>query len=63
MNPAIRALFEQQYRANSTSAIFIVNDQLLTGADGKYFHKHVRAEFDAFEAQQQATVQPVSGQE
>lgn len=63
MNPATRALFEQQYRANSTSPIFIVNDQLLTGADGQYFHKHVRAEFDTFEAQQQAAVQQAGGQE
>lgn len=63
MNAAMRALFEQQYRANSTSPIFIVNDQLLVGADGLYFHKHVRAQFDAFDAQQQAAVQSVSGQE
>jgi hypothetical protein len=54
MNPAIRALFEQQYRANSKSSVFIVNDQLLTGADGQYFHKHVREQFDAFAANQAA---------
>lgn len=62
MNAAMRALFEQQYRANSTSSIFIVNDQLLTGADGKYFHKRVRDQFEAFEAQQ-AAVQQIGGQE
>ncbi len=57
MNPATRALFEQQYRANSKSSVFIVNDQLLTGADGQYFHKHVREQFNAFEAHQAAAPQ------
>lgn len=52
MNPATRALFEQQFRANSKSSAFIVNDQLLPGADGQYFHKHIREQFEAFEAQQ-----------
>jgi hypothetical protein len=42
--------------------VFIVNDQLLTGADGQYFHKRVREQFDAFAANQ-AAVQNAGAQE
>lgn len=43
-------LFEAAYRAQAKSPVFIVDDALLKGADGEYFHLATRTAFKFFKA-------------
>lgn len=40
-----REAFEALYRANSESPDFIINDMLVKGADGEYWHQATRTAF------------------
>lgn len=46
----INELFEAAYRAQAKSPVFIVDDALLKGADGEYFHLATRTAFKFFKA-------------
>lgn len=43
-------LFEAAYRTQAKSPVFIVDDALLKGADGEYFHLATRTAFKFFKA-------------
>lgn len=46
----INKMFEASYRAQARSPVFIVDDALVKGADGEYFHLATRTAFKFFKA-------------
>lgn len=48
MEATLIELFEAAYRAQATSPVFIVDDVLVRGADGEYFHLATRTAFKFF---------------
>lgn len=46
----VNKMFEAEYRAQARSPVFIVDDALVKGADGEYFHLATRTAFKFFKA-------------
>lgn len=50
-------LFERMFREQSDAPEFIVNDLLVKGADGEYWHPQTRIAFKWFQLEVQANEQ------